>query len=378
MTAGHRSPGRAAAVAAAVLGVTVAGVVLIGPPPREGPPLDPSSTGPLGTRALVLLLEGLGADVAVTGEPPTAAVDIALVLSDDLDQAGRAGLGRWVRAGGTLVVAAPRSPLNPFPVRGTTGAAPAAATLDRGCGLPALADVERIDPAGGLAYGLFPGATGCFPAGEGHFVAVGPEGEGTVVAVGGAAVFTNRVLGSEDNAMLAAALLAPRPGARVAFVRPPGPGTGSQGLTDLVGDDVKAALAQLAVAFGVYAWWRGRRLGRPVPEPQPVSLAASELVAAVGNLFHQARRHDHAGALVRDDLRQDLARRLGLAATAAPATVAAVAAARTGVPLDRLDAVLTPNPLGDADGLVALAAEVAAIRRAATTPGHPAEAPGAR
>ena len=66
-------------------------------------------------------------------------------------------------------------------------------------------------------------------------------------------------------------------------------GGGERTLVDLVSAGVTRALAQLALAFAVYALWRARRLGRPVAEPQPVAVAGSELVAAVGNLLDRTR-----------------------------------------------------------------------------------------
>ena len=63
-----------------------------------------------------------------------------------------------------------------------------------------------------------------------------------------------------------------------------------------------------------FALWKGRRLGRPVAETQPVQIAGSELVVAVGNLMQKAGRPEAAASQLRDDLRRDLTSRLGLAA----------------------------------------------------------------
>ena len=54
-----------------------------------------------------------------------------------------------------------------------------------------------------------------------------------------------------------------------------------------MGDGVRGSLWQLALGFLVFALWKARRLGRPVAEPQPVELAASELTVAVGNLLQR-------------------------------------------------------------------------------------------
>lgn len=337
-----------------LVAVVVVGVVLIGAPAGPRPPLDPSSNDPLGTRALVLLVEELGAEVEVSDKAPGAGDDVALVLDDDLGEAGRDDVEAWVEAGGTLVVADPMSLLHPFPVEAVGGLGLLQAPFDGTCALPALASVAKVEPPGGsIGYELVPGSEGCFRRDGAAYVAVATQGEGNVVAVGGAGLFTNQALGDADNAVLAAALLAPRAGTTVAFLRPPAPGGGDDDLSDLVGANVKASMAQLAVAFGVYVLWRARRLGSPVAEPQPVALASSDLVAAVANLLQQARHHDAAAGLVGDDLRRRLGERLGLGGDAPAAQVAAVAAVRTGVPTERMLGAMAPPPLVGPEALVA-------------------------
>jgi len=344
-----------------VLGVAVLGVaLLVGPRRSEGPPLDPESTGPLGARALVLLLEELDARVEIARSTPSDH-DVALLLEDRVSDHGRRQIEQWVRAGGTLVVADPQSPLNPFRAGSPAAFGPLPTSLRRGCDVKALTAVERVDPAGGLLYEVPAGATGCFRRGARAFLAVAGVGQGAVVAIGGAGAFVNANLGEADNGLLAAALLAPRSGTRVAFLRPSPPGSGSESLTDLVSPAVKQALVQLGVAFALLALWRARRLGRPITEPDLVELDASELVVAVGNLLQQAGRRDHAAARIADDLRRRLGQRLGLGTNAPADQVARVAAARAGMSEERLIAVLAPRRLAGEDALVRLAREAEAV-----------------
>lgn len=347
--------------------VTVAtiGALALGRPAREGPPLDPASTSPLGTRALVLLAEELGAKVDVVDGPVPGGHDVIVVLDDQLDDAGRSAVQEeQVRSGATLVVADPTSSLSPVQVDPQPAVGLVGEPFDNVCAIPALAGVGEVDPPpGSVAYRLEPGSEGCFHRGGSAFVALAGEGRGTVVAVGGAGVFTNQALGKGDNAVLAAALLVPRPGTRVAILRPPSIGSGDGGLAELVGDNVKAALWQVGLAFGLYALWRARRLGRPVDEPQAVSLEASELVVAVGHLLSAARHHDEAARLVGEDLRRRLAERLGLAGDAPAAEVAEVAAHRSAIPAERILAAMAPPPLAGPDVLVAHVAEAEAIGR---------------
>lgn len=333
--------------------VLLVAALLVGPPPADGAPLDPASTGPLGAQGLVRLLERLGADVTVLDEPPSEGVDVAVALADRLGSARRDEVRAWVRGGGTLVVADPGSELLVVPVVADVDDPRAG---EAGCGIEALRDVAAVE-VDGVGFDLGVRDVGCLGDGDSFFVAASPAGGGTIVAVGGAGVWVNENLGDADNAVLAGALLAPRPGTSVAILVPPPVGAGTKTLAELLDDGVKQALLQLGVAFLLYALWRGRRLGRPVDEPQPVELAASELVLAVGDLLHQGRHRGRAAATIGDDLRRRLAERLGLPANAPAETVADVAAGRTGVDRDRLVGVLSPVPLKGDGELATLAAD---------------------
>ena len=188
----------------------------------------------------------------------------------------------WVEAGGTLVVTDVSSPLSPVATRSV-----AVAFLDpqltRDCAVPALRQVLRVDAPDAILQEVPEGATGCFRLGEEEaWLVVAPIGEGTIVSIGGAGFLVNRALDDADNGLLAVTLLAPTRSERVVVLRPPAPGEGETGLLDLVDRRVKLAVLQLVVAFLVLVLWRSRRLGRPVLEPQPVPLAGSELVVAVG------------------------------------------------------------------------------------------------
>ena len=342
------------------LGLALLAVAAIaGRPDSDGPPLDPTSTGPLGTKALVVLLRELGADVEVAdaaGDDPGGS---ALVLADTLTGEQRSALQRWVEAGGTLLVADPGSPLiqagqrDPFEDSGD---------LDRGCDVPALAEVDQIHPPSGVPLVPRGTAVGCFPVEGGSFVVIEQRGSGTVVAVGGAATFINRVIGDADNAALAASILAPRPGSRVTILRSAPVGAGERTLTDLIGDRVKGAAWQAVIAFVLLALWRGRRLGRPVVDPQPVEIPGSELVAAVGQLWQQGRHRERAAAVLAADLRRTLAERLGLPRSTPDDVLARAAESRTGVSAAAVESALACRATGD-DALVQLAIQTEQLRQ---------------
>lgn len=311
---------------AALAAVLLLAVVLAGPGARDGPPLDPSSTGPAGTKGLVDVLEELGATVVVTGDVPEDE-RTALLFVDDLSEDRRERLSEWVGAGGTLVVTDPGSPLSPDPV-GTTALGFVDPSLARRCEVPALAGVERVSAPDSAVLEVPDGATGCYPRGEGSWLVLDDVGGGTIVALGGPSPFTNRQLDEADNGPLAAALLLGEPDSSVAVLRPALPGGGDATLIDLVTDNVWFGLAQLAIAFAVVVGWRARRLGRPVEETQPVQIAGSELVVAVGNLLQQTGSRIQAARLLRDDLRRSLAQRMGLASNAPVEQVVEACAAR--------------------------------------------------
>lgn len=336
-----------------------------GRPPEDGEALDPRSSGELGARGLVLFLREMGADVTLSRAGPTPATDVTLVLDDTLTEATREEVGDWVADGGTLVVADPFSLLS-APLAEESGGLGDLLTgdLERGvCDVNALADVADVDAPASARYLVPADGASCFGDGESAFVVSAPVGAGTVVSVGSQTVFLNDALDRRDHAVLAGALLAPEPGTRVTVLERPAPGEGDESLSDLVSDGVKAALVQLAVAFLVYALFRARRLGRPVPEPLPVQIAGSELVVAVGGLIQQTRDPGRAAAVLQDDTRRTLARRLGLPVDADATVVADAVADRVAVDRDHVVELLTRAAVSDEAELVHLAQDLDAIRQ---------------
>lgn len=359
--------GRARTVAVwAVLVAGLLAVAILGHRPGQGLPLDPNSTGPDGTKALVEVLGQLGAQVRISPSLPTG-TGSALLLSDDLDEQERAQLTGWVRQGGTLVVADPGSTITTVRQAGIAMGIVTSEKLARGCDLPALRDVGQVAPWQAVFFTVPAGAQGCFPQGsdqgEGAWMVVQPLGAGTVVRLGGTDALVNAHLGEADNGLLAASLLAPVPGATVTVLQPPLPGGGRRGLAALIAPRVKLALWQLVIAFLVLVAWRARRLGQPVAEPQPVQLPGSELVVAVGNLLQRARKRRQAADLLAIDLRHTLGERLGLPASTPPEQLAATVAARTGMLPERVLAAVAPAPPHDEAALVALGQAVDSIRR---------------
>jgi hypothetical protein len=355
------APSRGAIVAVAI-GVAIVGLLVLQGSPEGGPPLDPRSDDPDGTSALVALLQGLGAEVELSEGLPDAGDDVALVLADRLDEQQTADVLAWASAGGTLVVTDPASSLTPE----SLGVDPfEEGGFGRGiCTVGALADVEEVDAPSPARYDTGRADSSCLGSRDFAFVVVEANGQGQVVSVGGAAFATNERLGNDDNAVLAAALLAPSSSTSIRFVDAPLPaGGGDKALTDLISDGVRRAGLQLGIAFLLYAAWRAVRLGRPVSESQPVEIAGSELVGAAGRLLERGRGAGAAADVLRSRLRRSLASRFGVPPGAPPSTLAATVVERTGADPARVDAAIGDRPVSSDDDLVAVADAIARLQQ---------------
>ena len=358
-------------VGAAVVGATLLAVVAIGGGGGDGAPLSPRSDRRGGTSALVTLARELGADVSVRDSLPALPAgggpDVLLLFDDQLTDDQHGAVRDWVSGGGVLVVTDELSPFAPTPA----GSFAEDDAPGGRCDIGALSgiDVGGVRPRRGGVY-LHPAADAetCVTRDFGYaYIVATPRGDGTVVAVGGPGMFVNVALAEGQNAPVVAALVAPQESTDLVVLEPgplagSGAAAGGRTLGDLVPTGVKRALVQLGIAFAVYALVRARRLGRPVSEPQPVAVAGSELVAAVGGLLDRARSPQHAAALLRGDLHRFLVDRLGLPADVTPDVLARVAAERTGLDEGQLAMALGTAPVADDAGLLALADTIDRIR----------------
>ncbi|MGH9244678.1 MAG: DUF4350 domain-containing protein [Acidimicrobiales bacterium] len=354
-----------AALAGVVLLVVLAGA------PNPSAPLSPRSTSMEGTKALVLFLEELGADVEVTRDRPGPGDDVAVVLADDLGDARRDDVRSWVRSGGVLVMADAGSALAaPVDESASEDGFLFLSRFARGtCSIESLADAETISGVGTNRFdapaSLFEvpdGSASCFGEDDTAFVVAEDEGDGTIVSIGDPDVFSNQNLDEDDNAVLAAAVLAPEGGERVLVLEAPFQERDTT-LVDLIPQNVARAFFQTVIAFGLYALWRARRLGRPVAETQPVDVAGSELVAAVGGLLEVKGAAERAADLLRADLRRYLGVRFGLPPTTPPEVTARVVAERTGANPARVLAALAAAPSTTDAELTDLARLIDAVRQ---------------
>lgn len=362
-----------------VIGAAVMVTLYLGRPTDRPRPLDATSEWPDGQKGVVLLLRDVGAEVDVTGQVPDDLTDVDVVyLPADLipvvDE-DRYRLEEWVSDGGRLVVA---DPYSQFTAYWPGNSLSSEVAIEQGsCDIAALRRVREVIP--GPAAGSYQtdfAQEQCFTEDFQAFVTASGEGSGTIVSVGGPYVFANAYLDQADNAGLAVALLAPEPGTRVAFidmdpadipfdierpdVDPPNP---LEAVIGLMPPEWRLAFLQLVVAFILYAWWRGRRLGTPVPEGQPVLIDGSELVQAVGRLLERSRDPERAARVLRADLRRSIADHLGLPRESDASLLAKVSSERTGIDPGRVLAALTDSPLESRASLLEVAQLTESVRQ---------------
>lgn len=362
--------------------------------PKQGDVyLDPDGTGQQGIGALVSVVRDQGVDVTTvetldklgrqldalsTTEPVTVAVG----PTDYLTPAGARSLLATLRPvdrlvlldGGGPVLRSMRVGLDVLPMGGN------ADDIKAGCRTPFTRDDPTVntfaarlvdDDSGSLPQGL----TSCFSLKDssdvfhGRLMVVLPATteRPEVVAIGFGPALTNRRIVDADHAALGVRLLGGH--ARTIVYTP--------SITDSLSTSgapehrvsppewIGPALALSVCALIAYAVAAGRRMGRLVPEPLPVVIAASEATHSRGELYRAARDRGRAA----DALRAGTLARLGPRLRLGPRpSMSAVldALASHGIPVDvggprSVQHLLTgPAPTDDA-GLVRLAQDLATL-----------------
>lgn len=357
------------ALAVAVLLAAVAGLALVGP--AGGGYLDPGSVAPDGARAVVQVLRTHGVDVRVRTRFDDVARDLAggsdatvVVARTDLLLGRRtADLRSAVQdAGADLALIGPQQALLadlglPLVIGGNS-------PDDASVRDPSCSDVvaARAGSAllGGLAYRAGPegsAVTACYPVATGAgLVALTGPGGGRTTVLGSGDALTNERLDDAGDAALAVGTLGAR--ARLVWWTPNPADTGvgpPPSLRDLLPPGVLWAAGQLVVALLVAMVWRGRRLGRLVPEPLPVVVRSVETTLGRGRLYRRARARGRAASVLRAAAVERIAVTCHLTHSADPREVAVAAAARTRRPVTDVTALLVgPEPTDDA-ALVTLA-----------------------
>jgi hypothetical protein len=333
--------------------------------------LSPDDASPTGARALARVLAQQGVDVrrAKTFDAASQAMRSAgdggvtlFVARPDLLSPSRVQDLRSLadQAGADLVLADADNGLLAdleLPVGARQGGG--APVSDPSCPDP-LATRAGAVVTGPVLYIVRGAGTGCFPVGDGFATATVPQRDGTVVRLLGGTALTNDRLADQGDAALATSALGQRP---LLVWWTPDPLDGATGtepasITDLAPSGILWGTAQLVVVLALLVLWRGRRLGRLVPEPLPVVVRAVETTRGRGRLYRKARARDRAAAVLRAATVRRLGQRIGLSRSAQPVEVAVAVARITGRdPATVTPLLVGPDPADDVS-LVVLAQDL--------------------
>jgi hypothetical protein len=347
------------------------------------PALDPRSTDPDGTHAVVRLLEqqGLTAGTTTDATARPAGPDTFVVPDPDRLSAGQlralaaahhSRLVLFSPSGETLAALAP-AVRQAAQGDSTDYAAPR--STPAGCALP---DAVRAGTAGlgELLYLPGPHGTGCYPRHSAYALVREPAGtDADIIVLGGGTFLTNDRIDEDGNASLALGLLGSQP--RLTWYLPDYSTTVPESQQKSIADFIPAgwywAGLQLAVAALLAAAWRARRLGPVVSENLPVVVRAAETTEGRARLYRRAKARGRAAEALRRATLHRLAPVLGVPLVhGAPDPVAFCAAAADRLAGDRTAAavqfLLYGPPPTDDTALLRLADDLDALERQVRQP----------
>lgn len=368
------------AVAGFVLLVAVISVVVT--PTGNRDDLDPDSPAPGGSRAVARILEQQGVAVARVTRADALAGRVAAGTTLLVTTTDFLGPDRLEQLGGLdadLVLVEPDAIALGVLAPGVVPVGQVDARVaDPGpdCTSPDAVAAGRA-LAGGVLYRAGAAiSTTCYPdtdptAGTAYSLVLGEQSGHRVTVIGQSAVLTNEELARQGNAALALRLLGAHRSLVWYLPDPLDAGNAGPSLAELRPRWWTWVFWQLALAAVVAMLWRGRRLGRLVPEPLPVVVRAAETEEGRARLYQASRARDRAAATLRTATLRRLARRLDAPAEATPNGVARMVALATGRPEpDVLGLLLGPVPEDDG-ALVWLADQLDALEAALADPGPP-------
>jgi hypothetical protein len=363
-------------VGVAVFGVVAAIVVAVLSSGANSGDLDPRSYRPNGTHALSALLGQRG--VSVETETTVAAAvsragDATTLVVSHPERLDDAALSRVAATSADLVVLE----AGPLELGGLgLGVAPGgdasddpASSVQPACSLPAATAAGSVT-AGYYSYRIPDGGTGCYPLVDGYALVTFVRDGRHITLLGDGTPFTNDKISDDGNAALAIGLLDAQP--KVVWLAPAitGASAGSSGnpsLTDLLPDRLKWAVLQLAIAVILLALWRGRRLGRLVPEALPVVVRPAEAVVGRARLYRRAQARGRAANALRSSTRSTLATRLSVLAgtptSSEKSHLVDTIAGRVGRDAREIETLLYGSAPADDRELVSLAQRLAALEQ---------------
>jgi hypothetical protein len=339
--------------------------------PRAGL-LDPRAASPEGSMALAQLLRAHGVTVipaeSVEAAQRSASSGTTLFITVP-DLVPPDDLRRLLASSASSVLVAPTDTAldDALPQVHQAGHA-RVKNREPACSLPAAVAAGSTD-AGGVTYvfGLnTPSSEApalCYPAGGDATLVRIAVGSSAVTVIGTPDPFTNDRLDHAGNAALTMRLLGEHPRLVWYTPSPADARGGDSSVLALLPDGWRWAILQLAIAVGLLALWRARRLGPVVTEPLPVIVRAAEAVEGRGRLYRRIQARDRAADALRSAVRSRLQPQVGLGrATDRVALVEAVSH-RTARPAADVDRLLYGAAPADDPALVRLADELDALER---------------
>ena len=336
---------------------------------KAGKPLDPQSYTPSGTHALSVLLGQRGVHVLRETDAATAeevavpgmtlvVVSPQLLSSDELTIIGSSRADLVVVGAGLDEIQGLGLPLATQPDDGGKLRPPS-------CSLKAATVAGSAQLTGG-GYTVPSGGQGCYPDGGDGFALVTFATSGhQVTLLSDGTPLMNSSLGNDGNAALALGLLDTH--ADVVWLVPPQiapvSSSGNASVESLLPSRLKLAFLQLVIAVIIIAIWRGRRLGRLVPEDLPVVVRQSETVRGRSRLYRRSHSLNTAADALRDGTRDRLGHRLGLGPRPQPGALVQAVAARVGQPAAQVEALLYGSTPADDLTLVTLAQALTALEQ---------------
>jgi hypothetical protein len=177
-------------------------------------------------------------------------------------------------------------------------------------------------------------ATTCFrdrSNGGGAMVSLpATTGRPPVILIGDEGLITNGSILDSDNAAIALRLFG-HTNRLVWYV----PSSADIAASDSTSRSIAPSWFQPGLVLGTSAvvllcLWRGRRLGRLVPEPLPVIVRAVETTESRGRMYRKSRDRSRALAVLQQATRKRLASYLGLSVSTSVSSLAAASAAVSG------------------------------------------------
>ena len=300
-------------------------VLLLIPPAEERlPPLTVYSAAPAGGKGLRLWLDELGYDVSTLEATPyrvPAEAGTLLILQPIIPFSTRQmeELERWVRSGGTLILAVEGLVAEPLVKRFGFGLRAVPIGVDSA--LPATAGL--LDPAIGEVLVeatealILPtsGATPLLSAQEHVIAATAPADSGRLVLLSAPKVLSNQSLRRVDNARFALSIVGTSGRGNVVFDElHHGYGAVEQrNLMTLLFERAWGHAALYAAMLAcLYLVLRGRRFGRAVPIVVSRGRSLSEYVTSLAGPYRAGGKRAFVAEHFRRRLRRELALDLGL------------------------------------------------------------------